>query len=573
MTPDNSIDASQCADDPHHEQSGVPMDERTIVLWVPDFPLYAARCDNEVPDGPLALVDQHGVYVCDRQARHVGVRRGMKRRQAQSLCPTMHIMPVADDRDARYFEDFVADVDSISAGIELLRPGLIAVKSAPLVKYYGSEERAITMVLDAVARPGVDVIAGAAGTLPTAVFAARRGMTIPEGHDADFLAGLPVRTLCEDKALGQPQELVDTLEKMGITRMKDWAGLSRRDVSSRFGAEGLWWWSIARGAPSRRLTPQENTSDLAITHHCDSPESRSDTVAFIGRRLAADLHDQLSDRGQICLRVAIRALIRTPDGDQELERVWRCTDQLTEHAIAQRVRWQLEGWLHRFVSRAAATVGQSDHESGASDNAGVPDSVEVDATPVGVGVCELTLDPIETTSSSMRGLWGAKEDHAAHAALARVQTMLGPDRICTPVLKGGRGPEDRIALVPVGESAPNLPSSTYAWPGQFPAPIPVTKRVERGPSAAHPASGVSLLDEDGHDIIVTGRSLLSAQPACVAWGTKRYDITGWSGPWPVDEQWWAQGRRFARLQVTTNQPSGLLLICRGKKWRIEGVYR
>lgn len=273
------------------------------------------------------------------------------------------------------------------------------------------------------------------------------------------------------------------------------------------------------------------------------------------------------------MRVAIRALIRTPDGDQELERVWRCTDQLTEHAIAQRVRWQLEGWLHRFVSRAAATVGQSDHESGASDNAGVPDSVEVDATPVGVGVCELTLDPIETTSSSMRGLWGAKEDHAAHAALARVQTMLGPDRVCTPVLKGGRGPEDRIALVPVGESAPDLPSSTYSWPGQFPAPIPVTKRVERGPSAAHPASGVSLLDEDGHDIIVTGRSLLSAQPACVAWGTKRYDITGWSGPWPVDEQWWAQGRRFARLQVTTNQPSGLLLICRGKKWRIEGVYR
>ena len=64
MTPDNSIDAGQRADNPHGDQSGVPVDERTIVLWVPDFPLYAARCDNEVPEGPLALVDQHGVYVC-----------------------------------------------------------------------------------------------------------------------------------------------------------------------------------------------------------------------------------------------------------------------------------------------------------------------------------------------------------------------------------------------------------------------------------------------------------------------------------------------------------------------------
>lgn len=51
MTPDNSIAAGQRADDPHGDQSGVPMDERTIVLWVPDFPLYAARSDNEVPEG------------------------------------------------------------------------------------------------------------------------------------------------------------------------------------------------------------------------------------------------------------------------------------------------------------------------------------------------------------------------------------------------------------------------------------------------------------------------------------------------------------------------------------------
>ena len=542
---------------------GMSPDDRTIVLWVPDFPVHAARCDKDVPDGPLALVDHRGVYMCDRYARRAGVRRGMKRRQAQSLCPNMHIVSADDDRDARYFEDFVADVDSISAGIELLRPGLIAVKSAPLVTYYGSEERAITMILDAVARPGVDVVAGAAGTLPTAVFAARRGITIPDGGDADFLAGLPLRALCEDEALGQPQALVNTLEKLGLTRMGEWAALPRRDVSSRFGAEGVRWWTVARGAPVRPLAPRENTSDLVVAHRFDSPECHSDTVAFIGRRLAADLHDLLEKQGQICQRVAIRACIRSREGDHEWERVWRCTDQLTEHAIAQRVRWQVEGWLHRFVTHAARTQGGTEGEDDTGDG---------DA-PLSVGVCELSIDPIETTSTALRGLWDAKEDHAAHAALARVQTMVGPDRVCTPVLQGGRGPGDRIALVPVGESAPELPSSTYAWPGQFPAPIPVSTCVERGPCTAHPAGGVCLLDENGDGIFVTGRSCLSAQPARVAWGNKQYDVTGWAGPWPVDDHWWAEGHRFARLQITTNQPSGLLLICRGQTWRIEGAYR
>lgn len=37
MTPNNSIDAVQCTDNSHGDQSGVPVDERTIVLWVPDF--------------------------------------------------------------------------------------------------------------------------------------------------------------------------------------------------------------------------------------------------------------------------------------------------------------------------------------------------------------------------------------------------------------------------------------------------------------------------------------------------------------------------------------------------------
>ena len=43
-----------------------------------------------------------------------------------------------------------------------------------------------------------------------------------------------------------------------------------------------------------------------------------------------------------CTRLAIHAV--TANGE-ELNRVWRCAEPLTEDATADRVRWQLDGWL------------------------------------------------------------------------------------------------------------------------------------------------------------------------------------------------------------------------------------
>ena len=56
------------------------------------------------------------------------------------------------------------------------------------------------------------------------------------------------------------------------------------------------------------------------------------------------LHRSLLAAGVGCTRLAIHA--ETTNG-QELERVWRCAEPLTEDATADRVRWQLDGWLNR----------------------------------------------------------------------------------------------------------------------------------------------------------------------------------------------------------------------------------
>ena len=82
---------------------------RTLVAWCPDWPVAAAVLGGVVPDDlPVAVVRANRVVACSAGAVLDGVRRGMRRREAQARCPDIEL--VADDpaRDARAFEPVVA---------------------------------------------------------------------------------------------------------------------------------------------------------------------------------------------------------------------------------------------------------------------------------------------------------------------------------------------------------------------------------------------------------------------------------------------------------------------------------
>ncbi|PBJ61072.1 DNA polymerase, partial [Mycobacterium avium subsp. hominissuis] len=80
---------------------------------------------------------------------------------------------------------------------------------------------------------------------------------------------------------------------------------------------------------------------------------RVDAAAFAGRSLAGTLHQALMAAGVGCTRLAIHAV--TGSGE-ERHRVWRCAEPLTEDATADRVRWQLDGWLSNRTARDRPTA-------------------------------------------------------------------------------------------------------------------------------------------------------------------------------------------------------------------------
>ena len=94
---------------------------RTLAVWCPDWPVIAAGHSTEEP---VVVLAANLVVACSAGARRDGVRRGLRRREAQSRSPDVIVVPLDEARDARAFEPVVAAVEAVAPGVEILRPGL-----------------------------------------------------------------------------------------------------------------------------------------------------------------------------------------------------------------------------------------------------------------------------------------------------------------------------------------------------------------------------------------------------------------------------------------------------------------
>ncbi|MFE5292314.1 DNA polymerase Y family protein [Isoptericola sp. NPDC056618] len=559
---------------------------RTAVLWVPDWPVVAALVgaglDAHVPAAVLGARSGggagagHTVVAVSAVARAQGVRRGMRRRQAQERCPEVALLAADDARDAREFEPVALAAETVVAGLEVARPGLLLLPAGGAARYHGSELALAQALVGAVAaRTGHESQVGVADGLLAAVLAAREDAVVPSGGSAAFLADRPVGELvhavCDPAGVAAVREAAGLWWRLGLRTLGDLAALPAASVQARFGDLGAWAQRLARGEDLRPPARRRVEEDLAVAEELDPPALRVDVATFAARRLATALHDLLAVRGLACGRLRITARTAGVDlgGDDVggeagegavLERVWRTDDAaaggMSAARITDRVRWQLEGWL------TAASARRGD---GADD-------------PVVAPIAHLALaaEDVVPATTHQPGLWGADagEGERARRALGRVQGLLGGHAVLTVELQGGRGPRDRVRLVPFGTEGgagrdPGLP-----WPGALPSPAPAGLPGEPVPAR--------VLDAAGRDVVVDARLAMSGEPAAVACGGGRgadgaqdvAAVTGWAGPWPLAERWWAAGggARRVYLQAVLDDGRALLLAQTGGVWQVEAFY-
>jgi len=508
-------------------------------IWCPDWPVTAARVRAGLPASePVAVVTANRVVACSYSARQQGVKRGLRRREAQGRCPDLTVLARDETAEARAFEPIVGAVESVAPGVEVGRPGLAAIGVMGPSRYFGGETAVLHALSRAVAECGEaeyfsDILIGVADGAFAAEQAARRASIVPAGGSAEFLAKLPVESLDEP-------ELADLLKRLGIRTLGAFAALPAADVHARFGPAGAWAHRQAGGLDARPIASRRPPAEFEIDIVLEPPLERVDAIAFSARSAIERFVGGMAEHGLACVCFELIAL--TDRGEESVRR-WRHTSVLTPLDVIDRLRWQLEGWL-----------------SGPTGPTGP--------------VTMVRLTPVETvpTGVHQRALWGGdgSVDERAHRALARVQTLLGHGSVLTPMVGGGRGPAQRSRLIPWGDEPGSAGLADQPWPGRLPSPAPSV--------LVEPPRPVDVLDATGRMVVVTDRGSMPRPPArfAPASGSATLQLAAWAGPWPTDERWWdpASARRLARMQLVTTAGRAYLVCFDAacQLWLLEGIY-
>ena len=553
---------------------------RSIVLWFPDWPVTALTREGAAPlDAalPVAVMEHNLVAACSASARAEGVRRGQRRRDAQARCPGLKIVPADPARDHRAFAPVVTRIEEHAPGVQVVRPGLCALRARGPARYYGGEDEAARRLIGVLREAGLDgVRAGVADGPFTAEQAAKAATTaaepvfvVPGGGAAGFLAPLSVAVL-EASSLGAgsslapgvaPADLVGLLARLGVQTLGQFAAMEQDRVRERFGERGIRLHGFAGGSDSRPVEPRTPPPELHREVAFEPPLELAEQVAF-GMRMAADAFIAgLGAVDLVCTELRVELI---GDRGERSDRVWLHPASFDASAVVDRVRWQL---AEEGVRQQAGGLGWSPIE-----NRGVSS---------GVALVRISPEAVDAASHHAPAIFGSGPEERVHHALSRVQAMLGHRGVLTPAIGGGRWLAERQVLVPWGDRdardrdarARNAGGRDglaaqrgRPWPGSLPDPLPTTVFAEPVP--------VDVRALGGETIDVDERGSVSAVPAQLVESGRRRAIEAWAGPWPVVERGWdaARSRRAYRFQVVDAEGGAWLLVCEGDAWTAEASY-
>lgn len=512
---------------------------------------WPAACVDRSRTVPVAVMHGDRCISVNAAARHEGIEIGLRRREVQARCPSVVLGQRDEVEEGRRFEAVLGELEQIVDRVEASEPGSVVFPTRGPSRLNGGDRRlaelvqgrvlaAVEQVFGEPGRCGVGV--GIADGPAAATIAAREAvaldgpLVVPAGATAEFLSRLPVELLAAVRDV-DPKEVDEhlvVLRRLGLRTVGRFAGLEPADVQARFGATGTHLHRLARGLEELGPLTAAPPVDLRVAVAVDPPAERVEQIAFRAKGLAETLHSELSGRGLACTSVLVAA---TTDAGDRIERQWRHNGALDAAAVAQRMRWQLEGWLSTGRSLQRCTGG----------------------------VDHLELVPLQVIADTglQQGFWGGASAAGERAvrALARVQALMGHDAVRVPEHRGGRAPDEQYRLVGLDtvDLAARRPSDGAPWPGSLERPSPA--RVWCRPQA------IEVVDGDACRVAVNGRGVISAAPCRVrpvgaGDGDERWwQVRAWAGPWCIDERWWdpIAHRRRARLQVvlgtdTAQQP-------------------
>jgi protein ImuB len=388
-----------------------------VCVLIPRFTLTTAVADrSELLGRPVALAPEPGgaqqVGEVSLAAEAFGIHAGMRLGEALSRCPELTLVPPDPAGVADLWERLLARLESIGAGVESERPGLVCFDARGLVGLHGGLDAVLRAARTALGTP---VRLGLAPSRFAAVAAASRARTrrpeIVGETVGEYLAPLPIALLRVRPALA---DLPEALERLGIATLGELAALPAAAVADRFGRRGLTARELARGG-DRPLRPR--VAGETLRESLDLPEASCGMQLERGLGLLVDrLLARRERRGRTLRAVVITAALVEGGG------TWRRPVVFRE-ALADPVRMRLA-----LVGHLAQMPAPAERLGLAVERFGPPRADQR----------ALLEDPADARAARLR------------EAIRQARAAAGPDAALRilEVDPGSRVPERRAVLAP-----------------------------------------------------------------------------------------------------------------------------
>lgn len=542
--------------------------QRSLVLQVPDWPALALGLAHDIaPSVPVIALHGSRVASVTAQARAAGVEAGMTKRAARARCPEARALPRDTEAEHRVFAAAITVLEGVVARFTLLAPGQVEIPLSALMRSHDTEAQAVEELLVALTdATGWEVFAGIADSTFAAVLAAGRQARVAPGRTRSFLAPLSVTTLTDADPVTF-QDLVPMLQRLGLYRLGDVARLSQADMHARFGLAGMRAHRLACGGLDRLPVDHVRAREFQVHRDLEPPTARPDALSFAARTVAGRFLAGVRAAGLVCTQVEI--VLHAVTGESHA-RTWRL-ETMDETTIADRLRWQAEGWAPQTgeAAQAPASASPAGAVGSAPGPVHAPDSTDLPDSPAGpdfetedgISGIELIAAELMAPLHTQRSLFDTGTGQVA-STLERLQGLFGPDAVLVPGLQGGREPSETNMWTPWQQQAVPTRDPAAPWPGELPAPRPTI--VECVP--------IELLDARGQSVVARPQGLDSA-PATIRYPDgATVDVVDHSSAWPVESGWWEpqEAQYLVRLHVVTADGRALLLRKDHGHWQIAG---
>jgi len=515
------------------------------VIHLPDFELQARLRDQpELRDQPVALLDEVPTLKRQKDKRRIiqqtdtaaraRVEAGMTAPQGLARCASLQILNRDPAREASAREALLQFAGGLSPRVESTAPGLCTIDLQGAARNRSDFQKLARRCLEGLARLQLHARVGIAANPDLARLAARfaRPVHILGGDRKSirqFLDPLPLSAIDPD------HHTLKILHGWGIKTLGQLTALPREEVIQRLGRELLPLWQLAAGGSPRPLKLHQPARDFTEAADFEHRIEKLEALIFILNRFLDQLARRLAEVYLVAQSLTLE--LRFEDGST-FQRLFRIPDPTRDTRLLLRA---LHTFLENFTSKSPVT------------------GVSLSATPA--RAVERQLDLFQAS---------LRDPNQFAETIARLQALLGPDRVGRPVVEPSHRP-DAIHLADFNPDHPTKPhphparlegrarestlsSKTETTPRFGPSlrryrpALPVSVRVEPR------RNGVLLLRIDSREL--------------------RGRVRSANGPWKHSGNWWDVNQSWQREEwdVELDQGEVIRLSKEDDQWTIDGLY-